>query len=293
MRARWLVNIVLLALVGALAVYALYGGGDEDTSQQPITSLAASVVHRIALEREGADPIELVREGDAWFVDRPLRARANAPQVDRILDLLTVRGHDRMPAEDLQRFDLDRPALRVRFDDTAIAFGTVNPLTQEQYALVGDSVFMIPGHHRAAVPDRVERVLTHALLRKNEKPVSFVLPGFSVERVDGKWIRRPEAVEGALSQDDFNRWVDEWRFASSLLTQPAAARRPGERIELSFEDGRTVHFAIAQREPEIVLVRDDENLSFYFSSDMGARLLAGPAPSPAPAATSDAPAAEH
>jgi hypothetical protein len=47
-----------------------------------------------------------------------------------------------------------------------------------------------------------------------------------------------------------------------------------------------LHAPIAQREPEIVLVRGDENLSFYFSSDMGGRLLAGPAPNPAPAAAS-------
>jgi len=277
-RTRWLVNILLLAVVAALAAYALYGLPTDDTPHEPIAQLAPSVVQRIAIEATGADPIELVREGDNWFVTRPVRARANVTQVERLLDLLAVRGRDRMPARDLENFDLDRPALRVQFDETVIAFGTVNPLTQDQYVSVGDTVYMIAGHHRSAVPDRVERVLTHSLLRKDEKPVSFVFPGFDVERVDGRWIRRPEAAGTALSQDDFHRWVDEWRFASSLLTQRASGNATREHIGITLEDGRTIRLGIVQKDPEFVLRREDEQLTFYFPQDTRTRLLAGPAP---------------
>lgn len=289
-RTRWLINILLLAVVAALAAYALYGPPTHDTAHEPIAQLAPSVVQRIAIEATGADAIELVREGDTWFVTRPVRARANVTQVERLLDLLAVRGRDRMPARDLENFDLDRPALRVQFDETVIAFGTVNPLTQDQYVSVGDAVYMIPGHHRSAVPDRVERVLTHALLRKDEKPVSFAFPGFSVERVDGRWIRRPEATGTPLSQDDFHRWVDEWRFASSLLTQRASGNANAESISIELEDGRTVRFGIVQKEPEFILRREDEQLTFYFPQDTRTRLLAGPAPL-ASAAAEDAPGA--
>jgi len=281
-RTGWLVNLLLVAVVAALAAYALRGGKTEDPNQQPLTGLAASVVQRIVIESRGTEPIELAREGGAWFVTRPVRARANATQVDRMLDLLAVRGRDRMPAQGLQRFDLDQPDLRVRFDDTDIAFGTINPLTQDQYVLAGEAVYMISSHHRAAVPDRVERVLTHALLRKGEKPVSFELPGFSVDRVEGRWTLKPEQPDVALSQDDFNRWVDEWRFASSLLTQAASGKPTKERIAVRLEDGRTLQLAIVQREPELVLTRTDENLTFYFSQNTRERLLAGPSVRSAP-----------
>ena len=288
-RTRWVINLLLLGIVAALAAYALYAPRTDDAQQEPITRLAPSVVRNIAIEAAGADPIELEREGDTWFVTRPVRARANVTQVERLLDLLGVRGRDRMAAQDLENLDLDRPALRVRFDDVVIAFGTVNPLTQDQYVLVGDTVYMIPGHHRNAVPDRIERVLTHALLRKDEKPVSFDFPDFSVERVDGRWTRRPEASGGPLSQDDFHRWVDEWRFASSLLTQRASGKPPAEHISVAVEDGRTIRFGIVQREPEFILTREDEQLTFYFPQDTRARLLAGPAALPAasPAAASE------
>jgi len=288
-RTGWLVNLLLVAVVAALAAYALRGGRTEDPNLQPLTGLAASVVQRIVIESRGSDPIELAREGGAWFVTRPLYARANATQVDRVLDLLAVRARDRMPARELQRFDLDQPALRVRFDDTAIAFGTTNPLTQDQYVLAGDAVYMISSHHRAAIPDRVERMLTHSLLRKDEKPVSFELPGFSVDRREGKWTLKPEQQDANLSQDDFNRWVDEWRFASSLLTQAASGKPTQERIAVRLEDGRTLQLGIVQREPELVLTRADENLTFYFSQDVRERLLAGPSVHSAPGAGASAP----
>jgi len=283
-RTGWLVNLLLLAVVAALAAYALRGVRTEDPDQQPLTGLAASVVQHIVIEPRGTDPIELAREDGTWFVTRPVRARANATQVDRILDLLAVRGRDRMPAEQLQRFDLHQPALSVRFDDTAIAFGTLNPITQDQYVLAAGAVYMISSHHRAAIPDRLERVLTHDLLRKSEKPVAFELPGFAVDRAEGKWTLRPNLPDANLSQDDFNRWVDEWRFASSLLTQTASGKLPKERIRLQLEDGRTVQLGIVQREPELVLTRTDEHLTFYFSQDTRERLLARPSVRAAPGA---------
>ncbi len=288
-RTGWLLNLLLVAVVAALAAFALLRREEEDP-QHAITGVASSVVQRIVIEPYGAEAIELAREGDGWLVTSPLQARANSTQVERILNLLAVRARERMPAEDLQRFDLDRPALRVRFDDTAIAFGTLNPLTQDQYVLVGDAVFMISSHHRASVPDRVERVLTHALLRKEEKPVSFEFPDYSVVRSDGKWTRRPDPEKDTLSQDDFNRWVDEWRFASSLLTQRASDRSPAQRIAVTFEDGRKIDFGIVQREPDLLLTRIDENLTFYFPRDTGDRLLAGPALQRPDGSTFDAPA---
>lgn len=275
-RTGWLINLLLLALVAALAAYALYGGNQDDATSYPLTAVAASVVKRIVIEPRDGQAIELHKDGDEWFVTRPLRARANLTQVERMLDLLAVRGSERMPAEDLQRFDLDRPALRVHFDDTVIAFGTTNPLSQEQYALVDDSVFMIGSYHRSVVPDRVERVLTHSLLRKEEKPVAFEMPDFKVARVDGKWALDPPQANAPVSQDDFNRWVDDWRYASSLLTQPSSGRAPAHVINVKLEDGRTLQVGVLQQEPELILTRTDEKLTFYFSQDTRQRLLSGP-----------------
>src|SRR5690606_26431366 len=54
-RTRWLINLLLLGVVAALAVYALYAPRTDEAQREPITQLAPSVVRNIAIEAVGAD----------------------------------------------------------------------------------------------------------------------------------------------------------------------------------------------------------------------------------------------
>jgi hypothetical protein len=82
--------------------------------------------------------------------------------------------------------------------------------------------------------------------------------------------------------------VEDWRLAASRLTQPAAGRPEAETIEVRLVDGRTLRLGVRQREPELVLVRADEKLSFHFSGEMARRLLSPPAATAAPASAGGA-----
>jgi hypothetical protein len=56
--------------------------------------------------------------------------------------------------------------------------------------------------------------------------------------------------------------------------------------------GGTLRLGIVQRSPQLVLLRQDEQLTFHFSEEMRDRLLAKPAapePAPAPASGTAAP----
>ena len=70
---------------------------------------------------------------------RPFEARADRSQVERLLELTSAASKEKLAATDLARFDLDRPSLTVTLGDQRFAFGTVNPLNQEQYVLAGDA----------------------------------------------------------------------------------------------------------------------------------------------------------
>ena len=39
----------------------------------------------------------------------------------------------------------------------------------------------------------------------------------------------PASDKERPSQDDLNRWVDDWRYASSLVTQPCERQSRGRR----------------------------------------------------------------
>ena len=223
---------------------------------------------------------------------RPFEARADGSQVQRLLELASATSKEKLAATDLARFDLDRPALTVTLDEQRFAFGTVNPLSQEQYVLAGDAVYLLSSFYASLVPRKAERLLTHSLFVQGESPVAFILPGFRIEQQSTKWVRSPASGQEALSQDDFNRWVDGWRYASSLVTQRAGTTKPSEYVEVRLAGGRTLRLGILQKQPELVLVRPDEHLQFSFSGEMAKRLLTPPeAPPPVhDAATSAVPA---
>jgi hypothetical protein len=288
MRTGWVVNLLLVLGVAALAVYAFYKPKAEDAGpQHAISTVATSAVKRVRVEPQGGTALELQKEGEEWFLVQPIRARADRIQVERLLDLLKARSKEQLAATDLQRFDLDKPALRVSFDDHTIAFGTTNPLSSDQYVLSGNSVYLMPAFYRAQVPDKPERVLTHALFRQSEKPVGFRFKTFSVEQRDGKWQVVPLAGKEAPSQDDFNRWVDDWKLASSLLTQPAGEKTPvPESVEVALAGGGKLTLGIVQRSPQLILLRGDEKLLFHFSEELRDRLVNPPAVPESPAATS-------
>ncbi len=293
MKRGWIVNVLLLAAVAALGWYVLYRPADE-APQHKLTTLAPSTVSRVAIEPRAGEPIELDKRGDAWYLVRPFQARADRSQVERLLEITSATAKEKLAATDLVRFDLDRPVLAVTLGEQRFAFGTVNPLSQEQYVLAGDGVYLLPAFYASLVPQRAERLLTHSLFIEGESPTAFALPGFRVELRDAKWVRLPANGKEELSQDDLNRWVDGWRFASSLLTQRASTKA-GEPIQMRLADGRTLKLGILQRQPELILVRPDEKLQFHFSGEMARRLLSPPEPTApaADAAASGVPAEER
>jgi hypothetical protein len=292
MKRAWLVNLLLVIGVTGLALYAIYRPKPEDkTPRHKLSQVAAAAVQKVRIEPRDAPPIELERRGEAWFITAPLTGRADQSQLDRLLDLLQASSTEKLPADDLARYDLDRPRLKVQFDGQVLAFGTSNPLTQEQYVLAGDSVYLLSSYFTSVVPSRPDRLLTHALFRPGERPVAFALKGFRVTQKDATWTVEPPLPEGkeAPGPDEINRWVDNWRFASSLVTRPASGRKPLDEIQATLAGGAQVKFGVLQRAPELVLLRQDEKLEFQFSAESGAGLMTRPEPAPPPAgAPSDA-----
>ena len=89
------------------------------------------------------------------------------------------------------------------------------------------------------------------------------------------WRVEPATAE-ALSQDDINRWVDEWRHASALRVEPYAGDGAIDTIRIAFRDGKALALDVIQKEPELILGRRDEKLRYYFAAPVSARLLSPP-----------------
>jgi len=269
-----LVNLLLLIGVIGLAAYAWQKAHQPSEPTHRLSTLGSATVKKIEVVPRSRPGYTLEKRGETWFLSAPIEARADQSQVQRILDLLSATSTEKLAATELQRFDLDPPAVKVTMDGQTFSFGTINPLTREQYVASGDGVYLVSTYYASLVPSSSDRLLTHSLFNEGEKAVGFRFKAFSVEQKDGKWtVTPPLTGEEQPSQDDLNRWVDEWRYASSLVTQPWTGKPTPDSVQVQLADGKNIVFSVLRREPELILARPDEKLQFQFSSEVARRLL--------------------
>jgi hypothetical protein len=272
--SRSLLNIALLALVAVTGAILYFRPEPKPDEAYALLPAALADVRRIELERTSGMRVVLTREGGEWRMQVPVSGRLEDIALARVLDIGRVKTAQRMPASDLGRFELDKPWARVRFDSHAIEFGMSNPLTQELYVRSGEHVYALPARYAVNVPGAASKLLAHRLFGRDEQPVAFRLERFSVRKQDDRWQLEPGGE--AASQDDLLRWVDHWRLASSIITQPPTDASSRGSMEVDLHDGRSVRFHITATTPDFVLRRDDERLEYHFPSRLADVLLARP-----------------
>lgn len=274
MKKSWLVNAALLIAVVALGSLAYLKPRSDEPVTYPVSALKAGDAGKIHLERTGRTPVVLEKKAGLWFITAPLAAPAETLQVQRLLAILDARASNRLGASDLARFDLDRPAVRLTVDAQSFSFGTVSTTAREQYVLTGDAVYTVGPGYGAALPADFTQLIRRRLFADGEVPVRFEFSDFAVKTADGKWTVTPAPAD--LSQDDINRWVDDWRLASAVRVEPSGKGKMLGEIKIEFKDGRKLTLGILQREPELVLLRPDQNLQYSFFAQTAKHLLSPP-----------------
>ncbi len=273
MKRGWLSLLALLAVAAGLGLLAWFAPARDD-SMPPLSTLPPAQVQRVSLARPGRPAIELERHDAQWLITAPLRARADEFQVLRMLALLEARPAARLPATDLERFDLQMPLALLTIDGSEYAFGGINTVTREQYVMRGDTVYVVALRHGAALPADPAALIRRVLLQEREIPSAILLPDFSVRQTSGRWTLTPAAAEAG--PDELQAFVDRWRQASAARAEPHDGRKPLAEVRIELREGAPLVFSVLQREPNLVLLRQDNGLQYTFLAGAGQALLTHP-----------------
>ncbi|MBZ0095112.1 MAG: DUF4340 domain-containing protein [Sulfuricella sp.] len=272
MKPRILLNLALAGLVAVLILLVWLKPKPMAQTEFKLSTLASAGINRIAIERPGQPAIVLQKNPAGWRLSAPFQARAEGIAVGRLLETLAAASLQRFPATDLGRFQLDQPLLRLTLNDQEFSFGTQNTLTGEVYVATHGGVHLVAPSYLAYAMKMPADFAARAFLAEEEKLVGFEFADLKLSQDGaGKWSATPARPN--WSQDDINRWVDEWRHASSLVTQPYDGTSAQESFTLRLGDGKLIPCKILRREPELVMLREDENLQYHFPSELGKRLL--------------------
>lgn len=253
MKSRLVLNLALAALLLGLGLFAWF---HSKTAPQPAYRLSAqapATATRIVLSRPGQPELKLEKGPSGWRLTAPFAARADSPAVDRLLTLLAATSTRRFPADDPARFGLDQPMVRLAIDNQEFIFGTQQPVTGEQYVATGGSVYLVASRYLADALQPATNLASKHLFGHDEIPTGIELG-------------RAETVPP-------KHWLQSWREATSLVTQPYAGAKSRGQIRVRLANGAALSLAILQREPELVLLRADEKLQYHFPLEAGKRLL--------------------
>ena len=293
MKNRWLLNLVMLALVAGLVafLYLRPKANVDAPSQHEVTSLKLADFTQVKVEFPTQKPTSFDKVNGVWRMTSPYNARADQISVQRILAIIAANSTEKFPATDLEKFGLDKPLLKLKLvkptNVEEFSFGTFNSISEQQYVGYKDAVYLLAGSYaEAASTQAIELIDKTPLTKAEAKQIAgfnlahleqWQANALNVDVVDGKW--KTNEPKAKITQNEMNEWLDfSWKQAQAkqveLYTPDHKITYPSFDVKL--KDGKKVHFDKIQEAPDLLLGRPDEGIMYHFSNDVGFNMLNPP-----------------
>ena len=222
---RWLTNLVLLLILILLGLGIRHELAEEGRTPT-LAGLDPASLSLIEVEREGEPRIRIERGPDGWRLLEPLQVDADPSRIDGLTAILGTPVQRSFPAQaaDLAQLGLAPSRLRLRLDGLTLAFGGLDPLTQQRYVAADGLVHLIEDrfYHLLIAPpiDFVSR----SILPAGRPPAFATLGGVpvaarSLEVLDNLAAERVEPLTGDLT---------------------------GQPAQIKFSDGQALRFLVSE-----------------------------------------------
>jgi hypothetical protein len=277
---RWLVNFGLLLLIAGIVAFLYLRPQPEydGPAIHEVSDLRLGDFSRVNVEFPAKAPVSFEKVDGYWHLTQPYKARADQLSVQRILSIVGARSTEKFSTENLEKFGLDQPKLKLKLDDEEFLFGTYNPVSGEQYLAYKDTVYLVSTTYSESASVQVVELIDKVPLKPTEKIAGFDFSRLeqwedtrlNVDLIDGTW--KASAEKAKPVQDEMNEWLDTtWIHTAAKSVEPYIPNRnetyPSFQVKLA--DGTKVHFDKMQESPEMLLGRPDEGLIYHFAPDAG------------------------
>ncbi len=279
MQKSWITLGVLCVCVAALGLFVWLKPPKPERVANAVATLKTADARTLHVKRKDVTLATLEKRGNDWHLTTPIQAPADSFQVLRLLAVLDAKSAAQYPLADAGKFDLDTPQVELIINDQRFAFGTINNVTGEQYLLTQQQIFAVEPRFAAAIPANAAAIMRRSVLAAGDVPVRFDLGDFVVAHDGKKWSTTPAV--GDISQDDYNRWVAQWREGSALRSEIAPHGTANRTVSITLKDGAKLALGLMQSmqsDAELVVHRADLGLKFVFTGDIGKQMIAPPAP---------------
>jgi hypothetical protein len=294
MKKRWLLNLMLLALVVGISTFLHLRPQEKANlpAEFEVSQLKMADFDHIKVEYPAQAAVTFDKVDGLWRFSAPYQSRADQMSVQRILSIIAATTKTKLPAIDLAKFGLDKPKFKLKLtangQENVFSFGTYNPVTEDQYVSYKDSVYLLPVRYSEAATTQTIEMVDKSPLTAAEKSQ---LIGFNFSRleqweashlnvdIDEKGHWKVNAPKAKPTQNELNEWLDfSWKqaLATSVEFYTPDHRTTYPSFEVKFKNGKKVLFEKMQESPEYLLARPDEGIIYHFPNDVGFTMLNPP-----------------
>lgn len=293
MKNRWILNLVLLALIGGLVAF-LYLRPKVEVQSAPkheVTQLKLAGINAVKVEFPAKAAVTFSKVDGYWHMTAPYKLRADQLSVQRILSVIAATSESKFPVTDLAKYGLDKPLARLHLSgadgNQTFVYGTYNTVTNEQYVGYEDSVYLLSAaYSEAATTQEIEMVDKNILAPAEAKKLTgfdyahleqWEETGLNVDVDKGQW--KTNIAKAKPTQNDMNEWLEfSWKQnpAKSVETYKPNRQQTYPSFKVKLADGKTIHIDKLMESPELLLARPDEGLIYHFTNDVGFTMLNPP-----------------
>ena len=289
MKNKWLINIILLVMVLSISLFLfLKPTKIKQTKQFSISTFNLSDFDSIKIDFPSRASVILKKSSESWDMIEPVKGRADQFSVQKIISIVATSSSEKLPSNDLAKYGLDKPTMKLKLvhkgQEEEFIFGTYNSVTEDQYLLYKENVYLISGSYSEAAATQPIELIDKLPLTKSEEIKYFDFSRLEqwqskrlkVTRNNNEW----SANDGSqFKQNEMAEWFDmTWvkNPAKSVEKSSIDLRVPYKSFDIHTIDGKKITFLRLQESPETKLYRVDEGLLYNFGSDIGFTMMNPP-----------------
>jgi hypothetical protein len=293
MKKRWILNVIMLALVAGLVsfLYLKPKQALEEIPTYEVSQLKLGDIKSVKVDFPAKSPVIFEKIEDYWLMKAPYKQRADQLSVQRILSVIAAKSEHQFPASDLAKYGLENPLVKVTTrngnDQEVFTYGGYNTVTDEQYMAYKESVYLLTAaYSEAASTQPIEMVDKNILSPAETKQIAgfdfshleqWEETSLNVDIEKGQW--KANVAQAKPTQNDLNEWLEfSWKQnpakAVETYTPDRNANYPYFMLKLS--NGKKVRIDKMMESPEMLLGCPDEGIIYHFNNDVGFSMLNPP-----------------
>lgn len=287
MLKKWLLLIFLFLIVVSIAIFAFLSDNKKNTFDgYEVSNYRLSDFEEVIVDFPSKAATSFKKINNYWYQTKPFQTRADQKSVLKLLSIFAAKSNEKLDSLQLEKYGLDKPVMKITFikqnDRKVFTFGSYNPVTEQQYVLFENNIFILDGVYSEIASYAPVELIDKKPLATFEKIKRYDFSRLEqwqenflqLVNNDDQWSAEGKKIN--FDSSSLMEWfLETWNSTMAKSVEPYKfdARIGYKSFDIFLEDNKKITFYRIQESPEMLLYRNDEGLLYHFPQDIGFTML--------------------